>query len=126
MNVKRVYMDEHNAVLDFCRNTPQRKFNIEMGLEIKPNRVSTILTTLVARGLITATPTKISAKVFEYLTVPDAVYTVLPRIYHKDKADHASKGITRVGNVTTVSSGAYHTKGSTPKRSVWIGSSADI
>jgi len=120
-------IDEYNAVLDFCRKTPQRKYNIQMELNIASGRLGTMLTRLVSRGLLTATPTISNAKVFEYLSLPNAEYTVLPVFgAGRHKADTANKGITVQGNVTTVSSGAYHTKGSSPKRSVWIGSSGDL
>lgn len=128
INEKGMYMDEHNQVLNFCRETPQRKFNIEMELGIPSNRLGTILTTLRLRELIDVSTTPDSSKVFQYKTKPDAVYTILPRIYVKQqqKRETDNKGIVIKGNVTTVSSASYHTKGHTPKRSVWIGSSADM
>lgn len=126
INEKGMYMDEHNQVLNFCRETPQRKFNIEMELGISSNRLGTILTTLRLRELIEISVTSDSSKVYQYKTKPDAVYTILPRIYVKDKQEVPNKGITIVGNVTTVSSASYHTKGHTPKRSVWLASSSDM
>lgn len=126
INVKGKYMDEHNQVLDFCRETPQRKFNIEMELGIPSNRLGTILTTLRLRELIDVSTTPDSTKVFQYKTKPDAVYSILPRVYIKERQESGNKGIVVKGNVTIVSSASYHTKGHTPKRSVWIGSSADM
>lgn len=118
-------MDEHNAVLDFCRETPQRKINIEMGLNIPSNRLGTILTTLRLRDMIEIKQSEFSSKIYEYKTRPNAVYTIAPRVYLKEKRT-IEKGIVIEGNVTTVTSSSYHTKGHTPKRSVWIGSSADM
>lgn len=118
-------MDEHNAVLDFCRDAPQRRVNIEMALGIPSNRLGTILTTLKSRGFIDLKQTTFSSKVYEYQTKPNAVYTIAPRIYVKEK-NTGGKGIVIEGNVTTVTSASYHTKGNNEKRSVWIGSSVDM
>lgn len=118
---------EYNKVLDFCRNAPQRKFNIEMELGISSGRLGTMLTRLVTRNLLKASFVNGNKKLYEYQSEPYAEYTVLPVFgAGRPKANHSPKGIIVEGNVTTVSCGSYHTKGSTPKRSVWIGSSADI
>lgn len=134
--MKKDTIREYNAVLDVCRNSPQRKFNIEMELPwIAPKRLGTILTTLANRKLITRTSTAEHSKVYEYLATPNAVYTVLPRSLdiakqasyeRKQRQKHFKSGIVRVGNVTTVSSNAYHSKGSSEKRSVWVGSTANM
>lgn len=118
---------EYNKVLDFCRNSPQRKFNIEMELGISSGRLGTMLTRLVKRKLIKASLVEGNRKLYEYQSEPDAEYTVLPVFgAGRPKTNHAPNGIIVEGNVTTVSCGSYHTKGHTPKRSVWIGSSADL
>ena len=118
---------EYNKVLDFCRNAPQRKFNIEMELGISGGRLGTMLTRLVKRKLLKATSINGNGKVYEYKSEPYAEYTVLPVFgAGRPKANHAPNGIIVEGNVTTVSCGSYHTKGSSEKRSVWVGSSADL
>lgn len=119
---------EYNRVLDFCRDTPQRKFNIQMELGITSGRLGTMMTRLVTRKLLKAANVKGNRKLYEYHTTPDAVYTVLP-VFGAGRPTNDSqlnKGIMVQGNVTTVTSGSYHTKGTTAKRSVWIGSSADL
>lgn len=125
--MKKDCVTEYNQVLDFCRNAPQRKFNIEMGLGISGGRLGTMLTRLVKRKLIKATLVNGNRKLYEYQSERYAEYTVLPVFgAGRLKANHSPKGIIVEGNVTTVSCGSYHTKGSSEKRSVWIGSSADL
>lgn len=125
--MKKDCVTEYNKILDFCRNTPQRKFNIEMELDIGAGRLGTMLTRLLKRKLLKAKAIATNAKIFEYQSEPYAEYTVLPVFgAGRPKTNYAPNGIIVEGNVTTVTSGSYHTKGSSAKRSVWIGSSADL
>lgn len=120
-------VEDYNAVLDFCRHSPQRKYNIAIELDIENNRLSGMLSKMKSQGLIIATPSPNHAKCYEYQSLPDAVYEIQPRTYEcMQRQQRFKKGIVRVGNVTTVSSNSYHSTGSSEKRSPWIGSSADM
>ena len=118
-------IEQYNQVLNFCRTTWQRKQDIQLELGISANRLTTMLRRLTVRKLLEARHPSSAGRIYEYKTFEGAVYTQAVRAYPAKISQPQSQGIKREGNVTTVSSNGYHTKGTTPKRSVWIGSSAD-
>lgn len=124
--MKENAVKEYNAILDLCRNAPQRKYNIELELGIDRERLGDMLLTLRKRNLIKTTPSRENSRIFEYFTTPNAVYYVYTKNDPKNDVKVNSKNIKVEGNVTTVTSGSYHTRGNKAKRSVWLGSTADM
>lgn len=120
---------QFNDILDLCRHEPKRRADIIRELDIGGDRATNAINLLVNRGLLTYVAVNTDRRTLrEYKTVGGSVYT---------PSDHRTTNPARrkvtvepqqvmplPKNVLRVSSNDYHTKGSSPKRSVWIGSTA--
>lgn len=121
-------LSDYNRLLDFCRDQPRCKLEIndEFQAELGMSALQSMITTLLKRQMLTAKASATHGKRNEYQTAPGAVYFHLP--YHNRKKSTGRPATTNEkyvveGNKTIVSSNGYHTKGSSGKQSVWIGSS---
>lgn len=122
-------VQQFNDILDLCRYVPKKRADIIRALSLNPDRATNAIRLLVDRGMLVYESISTDKRVLrEYKTVGGSVYT---------PSDHRTTNPARrkvkvepqpveplLKNVLRVSSNDYHTKGSTPKRSVWVGSTA--
>lgn len=117
----------YNQILDFCRDYPQRKFNIQMEFDIEPKNLGSMLTIMIKNGLLKAN--KIHHHCCEYQTVKGAVYKphIDAPVRTNDELDEARKrkfNIKVEGNVTTVKMNSYHTTAGIKPKNEWTGYSS--
>ena len=124
-----IRLENYNHLLEFCRDIPRRKH--EMEIEFKgiadSRRISSMITTLTLRGMLTRQESATHSKVFLYQSVPGAVYFHLPKVYKRGNREPRLEKAEKIiieGNKTIVSCGVYHTHGNRHKPSAWIGSTA--
>lgn len=122
-------LENYNRLLEFCRDIPRRKYEMDIEFEgiADSKRITSMITTLTLRGMLTKQTSSTHSKVFLYQSVPGAVYFHLPKVYktgaRKREAEPAETIIVQ-GNKTIVTCGVYHTQGNRHKTSAWIGSTA--